>query len=934
LPNTILEVSDLVKARPAICLSMIVRDDAYLRDDAYIIQDTLDSVAPYISSWVIVDTGSTDGTQHLIRDHMARLGIPGKLHERPWRNFGHNRTEAMDLAQGHGDYIWVIDAEDTLVGLPEFTELSADAYTLRYRRADTTEWRTQVFRDGLRWHYDGVVLETPACKDPYVAVRLDGEYHIESRQLGARSLDLENSADDTDLLLGEVERNPEDLESVILLAHRYFDQGDFANARKWFARRLEIGSLRSTEEVYFAMYRLAVSMANLGEPWPDVQDAYLKAWEFRPTRAEPLHAIAVHYRCEQDYQLGYQYAERAAQIPLPERDAHLVQTNVYAWSAIDEQAICASWLGKHAEAFSLCRRLLARLDTPDTARQRIAVNRDFSVPAMVEAASSFPDALVGSLVAGPRDSKVTVSLVAGPDQEATEQALNSFLNCCADVSRVGRFVVVYEGVSALDRQRLRERAKLRERYGFVEFVDCGRSASVGAELAQLREEIGGRYWLHIGQGWQFFAPEKLITRLTAVLETERNVFQVGINFADAVKPDGGCAAEEVVRRAPDAGRYVLSDVVAIGPAMFDTKRLDQAGVIGTDANPLDELRQRAAAAGLQTASLDEVLCRGSSPQTVTTLAEVIPPTASSTATIHRFCITHTTPLLPENWYDDCIALGEYQPDSASHVSRLDRFWHEARPIAYAAAGTYVLPIAIERFADTADLIEISYHRKKILLSPEGIQSPMYPAPAYRELTVDECREKSQLLSGIVPPNDSGFLVSHLRYFPNGIIGLYNLEFYFRDILDYTSLAIEMDILDNDSATNFLTSNFVIPGGVEFGIFPKPWLVPVLSDLERLGRQFLCLYGKRIKGYINHNAEGGYKGGGSYQVRAVNFLSELLGSFLLLRHLSETYSNHIPADIFGYMACVVETGKPFIPGRAEVADALQLKTMASGNDQVP
>ena len=82
-----------------------------VRNEAHIVAEVLDAVAPYISSWVVVDTGSDDGTQDVICDHMARLGIPGELHERPWRDFGHNRTEALTLAQGHGDYIWVIDAD-------------------------------------------------------------------------------------------------------------------------------------------------------------------------------------------------------------------------------------------------------------------------------------------------------------------------------------------------------------------------------------------------------------------------------------------------------------------------------------------------------------------------------------------------------------------------------------------------------------------------------------------------------------------------------------------------------------------------------------------------------------------------------------------------------------------------------------------------------
>ena len=308
------------------------------------------------------------------------------------------------------------------------------------------------------------------------------------------------------------------------------------------------------EEVYYSMLRLAESMAQLDWPWLVVQDAYLKAWEFRPTRAEALHAIARRYREEQRYLPGHLFAQRAAQIPFPEKDLLFVGADVYAWRAIDEQAVCASQLGKHAEAFTLCRRLLASPDIPDGDRQRIAVNRDVSVPAMLEAASSYPDALVQRLVAGPGEAKVVVSLVAGPDRETTEQAINSFLNCCLDLSLwFGRFLVVDAGLSAPDR------ALLRERYGFLEFVDCSPGDAPATQLAQLRAQIQGRFWLHLGQGWRFFAPENFITRLIAVLESEPQVFQVGINFADAGKLTGVCAAEQAVRRAPDAGRYVLTD---------------------------------------------------------------------------------------------------------------------------------------------------------------------------------------------------------------------------------------------------------------------------------------------------------------------------------------------------------------------------------------
>jgi hypothetical protein len=114
--------------------------------------------------------------------------------------------------------------------------------------------------------------------------------------------------------------------------------------------------------------------------------------------------------------------------------------------------------------------------------------------------------------------------------------------------------------------------------------------------------------LRLGEGWRFFAPENLITHLKAVLEAEPQVFQVRI-FGDAAKLTSATAAEQTVRRAPDGGRYVLTGAVASGPAMFDTERLDRVG--GADDTNIDsiaDLGPRAAAAGLPTATLDEVLC--------------------------------------------------------------------------------------------------------------------------------------------------------------------------------------------------------------------------------------------------------------------------------------------------------------------------------------
>lgn len=363
------------EGRPSICLAMIVRDEAH------VIHELVAAVAPSIDFWVIVDTGSTDGTQDAIRRLMGERGIPGELHERPWKDFGHNRTEALALAQGRCDYIWMMDADDTVQGTVDFSGLHADGYSMRLHDG-TTYWRRQLFRNGVPWRYAGVLHEVAVCDVPCTEARLEGDYRIESRRLGARNRDPRKYARDAAVLQAEVDRDPDDRRSVFYLAQSYAWAGDLAKARRWFERRAEMGGW--DEEVYYALYRAAEVMETAGEPWPLVQDAYLRAWSRRPTRAEPLYAIARRCRVDRQYRLGHLFAERAANIPLPQGDLLFVRTDVYEWRALDEQAVCASWIGRHAETFAICQQLLARSDLPDDDRQRIAANRDLMARQMLE----------------------------------------------------------------------------------------------------------------------------------------------------------------------------------------------------------------------------------------------------------------------------------------------------------------------------------------------------------------------------------------------------------------------------------------------------------------------------------------------------------------------------------------------------------------------
>ena len=130
--------------KQTICLSMIVKNESH------IILEVLKQVTPYISYWAISDTGSTDGTQDIIKNYFKSVNINGILAEHKWKNFGYNRTMALKLAYDKSDYVWIIDADDMIVGNLKFPEpMIADAYNLKYGLNFTYD-RLQILKNTIK----------------------------------------------------------------------------------------------------------------------------------------------------------------------------------------------------------------------------------------------------------------------------------------------------------------------------------------------------------------------------------------------------------------------------------------------------------------------------------------------------------------------------------------------------------------------------------------------------------------------------------------------------------------------------------------------------------------------------------------------------------------------------------------------------------------
>lgn len=347
-----------------------------VKDEEHVIERMLNNLNKYVDEFVIVDTGSTDKTISLIKKFFKEKNVKGKVYQRPWKNFGHNKTEAFQIAEKTSfcDYLLFMDADNTIEGVPVFPEeLTDDLYLLKQSYDENNFfWRGQLFKKGLGWRYEGVLHEYPACENIKSTGYIEGKYYCRETHQGSRNRDLtEKYERDVATLKKGLEAEPKNSRYMYYLGQSYLCLNKLEESAKWY---IECSYYTGwIEEGFHGLYCAGKNYLSLGNI-KEAKKWLIRAWRYHPKRVDSLYVLMEHHFSKNDLAEAYLIGKLIVDVEVDHRVMLFPEQDIYDWKRYDVMSIVCYYLGLFDEGKEYFHRMK---NVPESHMPRIKENAKY-----------------------------------------------------------------------------------------------------------------------------------------------------------------------------------------------------------------------------------------------------------------------------------------------------------------------------------------------------------------------------------------------------------------------------------------------------------------------------------------------------------------------------------------------------------------------------
>jgi len=365
---------------PKLILNTIVKDEAHC------ILGMLESALKISDAIVIADTGSTDGTQQIIRNFGEKHGIPTYVFERPFDDFEKSRNFGMEKARdvvnelgwdANDCWTWWCDADETIiVDEKKFSknQFNKDLFMINTYIGAMKYTRNTFARVSKPFRFYGPVHEFIVCDEDKITSGLAEGVHVDVKMIGKSwQGDISKKyLEHAHKLEAYIAADRKDPRWIFYTAQSYHDSASMKDNKEENEERLR-RSIKYykervsrtdgyPEEMYYSQYRIGVIMRVLEYPWHLTHMELLKAYSMDSSRGESIKTIIDYYLHIGDWNMAYLYTKFAkttfhGKNPYPSR-LLFVDEATYIWKFAEAHAAACYYTGRVDESRSTYKEIV------------------------------------------------------------------------------------------------------------------------------------------------------------------------------------------------------------------------------------------------------------------------------------------------------------------------------------------------------------------------------------------------------------------------------------------------------------------------------------------------------------------------------------------------------------------------------------------------